>query len=564
MNVLFWNCWGANKPNFRRSIRYLVKRYETHFLALFETHAAGSNAARICQNLGFDQCFRVDAQGHSGGIWLLWRNTSSVITIVNSSNQFIHATVDFGEVLVHLVAVYAAPSPIRRRDLWGELESFISGVSEPVFIGGDFNTIVRLDERMGGNGHLSPDSLEFGEWINRLSLVDLGFKGQWYTWFRGRDPATRVVKRLDRVLCCAQGRLRWQEASVSHAPFMSSDHTPLHFQLIPRRRCNAARRPFRFEAAWLRHEDFKALLSASWNSALSTPEALNQLRVRLRRWNREVFGNIQNRKNEAIEALQGIRSLIELTPSGDLLRKEMELEKEIDRILEQEEGELGGVGRSKHHFFHTSTIIRRRRNRIDSLRGEDGRWEKDEEKLEEMATDYFQRLYSLDESNVVISLPRSGFQLLSESETTMLNAPFDVEEIRAAVMSMGGYKAPGPDGYQPIFYQNCWDIVGASVVEFVLNFFRSGVLPDSMNDVLVVLIARVAKPERIQQFRPISLCNVLFKTITKTMVNRLKGVIGKLMGDIHVYVVYIDGVLAVFWWCFRTHLRSFGALARRC
>lgn len=51
-----------------------------------------------------------------------------------------------------------------------------------------------------------------------------------------------------------------------------------------------------------------------------------------------------------------------------------------------------------------------------------------------------------------------------------------------------------------------------------------------MNDALVVLIAKVSKPERITQFRPISLCNVLFKTITKAMVLRLKRIMPMLIG----------------------------------
>lgn len=95
---------------------------------------------------------------------------------------------------------------------------------------------------------------------------------------------------------------------------------------------------------------------------------------------------------------------------------------------------------------------------------------------------------------------------------------------------MGKYKAPGPYGFQPIFCQHCWEVVGESVVHFVLEFLRTGNLPQGTNDALVVLIAKVVKPERITQFRQISLCNVLFKTITKTLVGRLKGVMTKLIG----------------------------------
>lgn len=47
---------------------------------------------------------------------------------------------------------------------------------------------------------------------------------------------------------------------------------------------------------------------------------------------------------------------------------------------------------------------------------------------------------------------------------------------------------------------------------------------------MLVLIPKVLKPEKIMQFRPISLCNVLFKTITKAMVMRLKTLMSKLIG----------------------------------
>jgi len=66
-----------------------------------------------------------------------------------------------------------------------------------------------------------------------LSLIDFGFRGNKFTWRRGRQESTMVAKRLDRVLGCAHARQKWQEAVVSHLPFMSSDHAPLYVQLEP-------------------------------------------------------------------------------------------------------------------------------------------------------------------------------------------------------------------------------------------------------------------------------------------------------------------------------------------
>lgn len=85
MNCILWNCRGANKPNFRRAIRYLLKKFQTDVLAIFETHAGGDRAQRICHGLGFENSFRVDAVGQSGGLWLLWRSSVGEVDIVEST-----------------------------------------------------------------------------------------------------------------------------------------------------------------------------------------------------------------------------------------------------------------------------------------------------------------------------------------------------------------------------------------------------------------------------------------------------------------------------------------------
>lgn len=122
------------------------------------------------------------------------------------------------------------------------------------------------------------------------------------------------------------------------------------------------------------------------------------------------------------------------------------------------------------------------------------------------------------------------FASLTSQDYDNLDRTFSAEEVKKAVRDMGSFKAPGLDGFQPVFYQRCWETVGGSVVRFSTQFFEIGKLPEDTNDALVVLIPKVTKPESITQFCPISLCNVLFKIITKAMVGRLKGVMTKLIG----------------------------------
>ncbi|KAL8162333.1 LOW QUALITY PROTEIN: hypothetical protein V2J09_013822 [Rumex salicifolius] len=273
----------------------------------------------ICNSLGLVNSFRVDAQGQSGGIWLLWKSEVGNVTIEHSISQFVHAKIEnYGEV-VNLIMVYAARAPHRRRTLWGELHEIASLMVEPMFIGGYFNTIVCFDERMGVMaGYL------------RTPLNS----GHRYTWKRGETSNTYITKRLDRVLC---SRIRWQEVKVAHLSYFSSNHTPLLLRLSPCRRGDPARRPFRFEAAWLSHPEFKELLNVSWDTSLSTPGALDLLRRNLKKWNKDVFSCIQTRKENLLSEIQGFQTLIASSASDQLLQQEENLVKELDIVLEQEE-----------------------------------------------------------------------------------------------------------------------------------------------------------------------------------------------------------------------------------
>src|ERR1044072_4096215 len=69
----------------------------------------------------------------------------------------------------------------------------------------------------------------------------------------------------------------------------------------------------------------------------------------------------------------------------------------------------------------------------------------------------------------------------------------------------------GVDGYPALFYQQFWHVIGGDVLRFFLGVLNGNTSPASVNDTLIALIPKVKKPMHASQFRPISLCNVLFK-----------------------------------------------------
>lgn len=65
-------------------------------------------------------------------------------------------------------------------------------------------------------------------------------------------------------------------------------------------------------------------------------------------------------------------------------------------------------------------------------------------------------------------------------------------------------------------------MVGPSIINFIEVVWSNHSLILQVNNTLLVLILKIDHPEFINQFRPIALCNVIYKYITKILVGRIK------------------------------------------
>ncbi|GJT84747.1 putative RNA-directed DNA polymerase, eukaryota, reverse transcriptase zinc-binding domain protein [Tanacetum coccineum] len=96
------------------------------------------------------------------------------------------------------------------------------------------------------------------------------------------------------------------------------------------------------------------------------------------------------------------------------------------------------------------------------------------------------------------------------------------QEVKSAMFSMGNDKSLGPDGYTAAFFKEAWDIVGDEVVKAVGEFFINGRLLKEINHTIIALIPKVQNPTRVNDYRHISCCNVIFKCISKILANHIK------------------------------------------
>ena len=140
-------------------------------------------------------------------------------------------------------------------------------------------------------------------------MIDLGSKGPRFTWRGGvRNGYGRVYERLDRCFGNVEWRQYYQDATVLVLPRVKSDHHPILVELEEQReRFRGDRKPFRFEAAWLHHDEFAEFLRKGWETGFEVPKALEKLTADLKVWNRDVYENIFQRKRRVLARLGGVQ-----------------------------------------------------------------------------------------------------------------------------------------------------------------------------------------------------------------------------------------------------------------
>ena len=122
-------------------------------------------------------------------------------------------------------------------------------------------------------------------------------------------------------------------------------------------------------------------------------------------------------------------------------------------------------------------------------------------------------------------------QSLLPNQSGELDVALTLDELKESLFSMKSSTSPGPDGYTVPFYKVFWSELGDLVYSALTESYESGFLVEELQRSITVLIPKKSKDTRfVENLRPISLLNVLFKILTKTLARRLTGVIDRMVG----------------------------------
>lgn len=297
---------------------------------------------------------------------------------------------------------------------------------------------------------------------------------------------------------------------------------------------------FHFQAAWISHPDYTDLVKNTWlHSHGTVNRKLDKIQAESITFNERVFGNIFRRKRQLVARIKGVHRQLDNYPCSSLITLERDLQEQHNRVLQQEE--LLWYQKSREKWvkhgnkntkkFHTQTVIRRRRNKVTGLMI-DSVWCTNEETLKREALSFFKNLFQSNDQCNPNSLKLDFVPRIDQSMHDALLRSVSMVDVKEAIFSMSSYKAPGIDGFQPIFFKTYWNVVAMDVWEMVSSAFATGYFDPSLAATMILPIPKVDTPNSFKDFRPISLCNVLFKCISKVLVNRIRPHLDKIISPL--------------------------------
>jgi len=377
----------------------------------------------------------------------------------------------------------------------------------------------------------------FNEAIDKLGLIELPLHGRHFTWTNKQFPP--LLERLDWFFTSASWTINYPNTLVKTLVMETSDHWPCIVEIstrIPQSKI------FRFENHWLNHQDFISVAINGWrapdhisDSAKIITAKCKNLRRDLKVWKTQlpklalVIESIKLVLHflETVELFRDLslpewnfRDLISAKLIS-LLKQQKTYWKQRGKIRWVKEGDAGTK------FFHAHATIRHRKNTITTLQDGLGNIFQHHEQKAELLWNAFKERMGMTDFNYMIFNLGDFIQPVEELE--QLELPFTKEEVDEVVSNLPNNKSPGPDGYSNEFLKGCWPLIANDFYKLCEDFFSGEVCLQSINRSYIALIPKKEGPQRVSDYRPISLLSTSIKLLTKLMANRLQKPIMKII-----------------------------------
>ncbi|XP_021860468.2 uncharacterized protein [Spinacia oleracea] len=217
------------------------------------------------------------------------------------------------------------------------------------------------------------------------------------------------------------------------------DHSPGLITVYPRH--TGGRKPFRYFTMWKSSPDFAGIVQHQWNQQVhgskmySVVTRLKKVKQALRELNKKGFSDNQASDLKAYHAMIAAQEAMHLDPAN------------------QELADLELVAIENYRIQNQAYVdFLKQKAKIDwvcSIHGMDGVWRDTPDSVSAAFLEYYVDLVGKNQEHrapAIRQVVREG-PLVSEHHRTILSASYTIEEVKQALFSIPGVKAPGPDGF---------------------------------------------------------------------------------------------------------------------
>lgn len=539
--ILIWNIRGIGNAQSIRRLKILKRRYQLAIIAIIEPKKKTSCIDMYRSKL--HMAHSVANLNDQARIWIFWEEEINILNIDHSDQ---HITVSVSSDLCrtfYFTIVHASCSMIERRKLWDYMIDFSTGCTDPWLIGGDFNTYLAPEEKKGGKKGYSRSVLDFQACISAAGIQDAGFKGSRFTWFNGQLN-NGIWTRIDRLFFNSHWAISCPAVQVQHLDRFCSDHSPLLLSFVTTVKKGPSR--FIFQQMWCSHERFMQDSKAAWCSAptssypiLSLIQKLKHMKAFYKQWNKETFGNVTIKVQEAESTFKQAQERYEEDDTQVNYNSFISAKDQLEQVLAQEEKFWRQKSRIKwlkdgdHNtkFFHAYAITQRRNSSITKLHNKDGAVVEEDGKIADLFVEHFTEAFRSAPHQLNPDVLNHIPSLLTTEDNAMICSVPTSDEIKAVVHSMDPDSAPGPDGFSGYFFQICWELIHTDVTSAVQAYFCGHSLPTALTSSVITLIPKTENPKTCSDFRPISLSNFLYKIISRIITDRLGTLLPSLISE---------------------------------
>ena len=555
------NVRGLNKSIKRRSIFRWLHNQKFHFIFLQETYSS-KDCAQIWEAEWGGRVFFSHGSSHSRGVMTLVNpNLDFKVEkcIYDTNGRFLILDLLIDEFHVILVNIYAPNDASQQVTFFKELENQLDDFSqENIIIAGDFNCALSENDKKGGNPVWKKSIVikEIQQLANLYNLTDIwrdrNPNDNRFTW---RNKSLKIQCRLDFFLISKELSNDTHGCNIINAP--ETDHSAITLHLKTEDLLQPKGPGFwKFNNSLLDDENYTSKIRESLPVFKDKYADLDDLRLKWDLIKMEIRGftikyskiKAKNMKNEEVALQNKVNELVqkcEQNPSDKRILNELYATKlRLQAIMRQKT--KGAILRSKarwhelgernsRYFFN---LERRNHSKktVTSLKLRNNSLTHDQSEILQEQKTFFEALYK--SQNTQDNLPDSdlfnsgNIEPLDENDKIQCEGMISEEECLTALKEFQSNKTPGTDGFSAEFYKFFWNDLGTEMTASFNHAFQTGSLSISQKRGIISLIPKKNKEATLlENLRPISLLNVDYKILTKSIAKRLEKVLPKIINS---------------------------------